>query len=92
MPDKMMHLQMLSPEKILFDGKVSKVTLPGKAGAFTVLPMHAPIISSLEKGVVTFDEYRPESPRQGVEHIVSIGGGFVEVKSDNITICVENAE
>lgn len=91
MPGKI-HLQVLSPEKTLFEGEVSRVTLPGKVGSFTVLPMHAPIISSLVGGVIAFAEYRPENPRQGVEHIISISGGFVEVKSDNVTICVEKAE
>lgn len=92
MTSEKMHLLVLCPEKTLFDGEVSRVSLPGTAGAFTVLPMHAPIISSLEKGVVAFAEYLPGNPKQGVEHIIAINGGFVEVMADNVTVCIEKAE
>ena len=44
---KEMHLVIVSPERMLFDGKVSQVTLPGEMGEFQVLTNHAPIISSL---------------------------------------------
>ena len=47
---KEMHLVIVSPERMLFDGKVSQVTLPGELGEFQVLVNHAPIISSLVAG------------------------------------------
>lgn len=84
------HLQILTPEKRLFDGQVSKVTLPGTAGSFTVLPRHASLISSLSKGVINFSEVRHEDkPNEGVEHIVSIVRGFVEVNDNEVVVCVE---
>lgn len=49
-----MTLEILSPEKTLFSGEVQRVTLPGAAGEFTVLPHHAPIISSLTAGRVRY--------------------------------------
>ena len=87
-----LHLQILSPEKCLFDGQVNKVSLPGTKGRFTVLPRHAPLISSLEKGVLNFSEVKGDNPNQGVEHIVSIHRGFVEVKDNEVIACVEEGK
>lgn len=85
-----LHLQILTPEKCLFDGQVSKATFPGTAGSFTVLTRHAPLISSLGKGVINFSEVRNEDrPYEGVEHIVPIARGFVEVNNNEVIVCVE---
>ena len=51
---KEMHLVIVSPERMLFDGKVSQVTLPGEMGEFQVLTNHAPIISSLVAGKISY--------------------------------------
>ena len=58
------------------------MTLPGTLGSFTVLPDHAPIISSLENGEITFSA-------DGEMKSIEIKGGFVEVKDNLISICVE---
>ena len=50
----MLRLKIVSPEKIVFNGEVQSVTVPGTAGEFEILVDHAPIISSLEKGKVTY--------------------------------------
>ena len=42
----LLHLEIFSPEKEIFSGEVEHVTLPGTMGSFTILPLHAPIISS----------------------------------------------
>lgn len=47
-------LRVLSPEGLLFEGAVSRVTLPGSQGRFTVLPQHAPLLASLTRGDLTF--------------------------------------
>ncbi|BAG83396.1 MAG: ATP synthase F1 subunit epsilon [Candidatus Azobacteroides pseudotrichonymphae] len=77
-----MILNILSPEKILYEGKVELVTLPGINGAFTVLDRHAPIISTLNKGYIIYQI-------SGESVSVNIEGGFVEKKGDIITICIE---
>ena len=77
-----MTLEILSPEKTLFSGEVQRVTLPGTAGEFTVLPHHAPIISSLTSGRVRY------LPVGGSEQTVYVGGGFVEVNADRVSVCV----
>jgi len=77
-----MKLNIISPEKILFSGDVNSVTLPGTMGSFTVLKDHAPIISGLEEGTITYK-------LDGNEISLPVKSGFVEVKSNIITICVE---
>ncbi|WP_300283955.1 ATP synthase F1 subunit epsilon [uncultured Alistipes sp.] len=76
-----MTLEILSPEKTLFSGEVQRVTLPGAAGEFTVLPHHAPVISSLTAGRVRY------LPAGGAEASVDISGGFVEVNGDRVSVC-----
>lgn len=85
----MIHLQILSPEKKIYEGIVSKIKLPGKSGAFTVLPRHAPIVSSLTKGIVSFTGHPMGNPNESEEHFFSIISGFVEINHDNATLCVE---
>lgn len=46
----MLKLRIIAPDRMVFEGDVESVTLPGTVGSFTVLNRHAPIISSLEKG------------------------------------------
>jgi len=77
-----MTLDIISPENILFTGEITSVTLPGKKGAFTVLENHAPLISSLEKGSIhVISEQK--------EQMIAINSGFIEVKNNVITVCVE---
>lgn len=79
-----LQLHIISPEKSLYQGEVLKVLLPGTKAPFMVLPLHAPIISSLERGRIRF------SPADGTpERTMKVSGGFVEVKNDIVTVCVE---
>lgn len=79
---QILQLTIVSPEQILYEGEVQSVTLPGTAGSFTVLPDHAPIISSLESGKI---EYVTSHEEQSV----LIRSGFVEVKDNCVSVCVE---
>ncbi len=78
----MLNLKIISPEKIIFSGEVESVLVPGTVGEFEILKDHAPIISTLEKGRVV---YRTASGKQQL----NIQGGFVEVKRNEISLCVE---
>lgn len=78
----MLRLKIVSPEKVMFDGDVQSVLVPGSLGSFEILTDHAPIISSLEKGKV---EYATEDGRTHFE----INGGFVVVKKNEVSLCVE---
>ena len=79
----MLRLKVVSPEKVLFDGEVTRVIVPGTVGEFEILEHHAPIISSLEKGC---DKYQTQATQ---EERLDIFGGFVEVQKDEIRMCVE---
>ena len=75
-------LHILSPEGTLAQAEVSLVTLPGELSPFTVLPGHAALVTTLDKGDVRYVE-------AGVEKRVAIRGGFAEVKDNTVTVCVE---
>jgi F-type H+-transporting ATPase subunit epsilon len=81
----MIQLKILSPTQTVFDGKVTHVTFPGGLGSFSVFPSHAPLISTLVKGSVTY------YPVDGEKEIVAIDGGFVEVKENQLTACIEQS-
>ncbi len=49
-----MHLEILTPEKKVFEGEVTVVTFPGADGSFQVLDNHAPLISLLKEGLVEY--------------------------------------
>lgn len=91
MTGKSIHLQILSPDEQIFEGEVSKVTLPGTAGSFTVLPGHAPLISSLEKGFVTYAEFGTAGTA-GEEVRIAVNRGFVEVKRHETIVCIERSD
>ncbi|MDR1332636.1 MAG: F0F1 ATP synthase subunit epsilon [Tannerella sp.] len=81
----MIDMTILSPQGTIYDGRVSHATFPGEAGAFAVYPSHAPIISMLAGGnIVCFSE-------DGGERSFAIRNGFVEVKNNRATACVEAA-
>lgn len=82
MENSAIMLYILSPEKTVFEGKVSAVHLPGAKAPFAVLHNHAPLITTLESGTV-----RWISAEGGGEFAVS--GGFAEVKDNHVTLCVE---
>ena len=80
----MLQLKIVSPEKIEFDGIVESVLVPGTMGQFEILVDHAPIISTLQKGVVVYDTAEGKTS-------LEILGGFVEVQKNVVSICVELA-
>jgi F-type H+-transporting ATPase subunit epsilon len=78
-----LFLNIISPEKQLFEGEITSVTLPGTKGLFTILPGHAPIISSLRKGTLKYVVHNGED-----EHELAIKGGFIEMSNGMVTVCL----
>ena len=78
----MLQLRIVSPEKVEYNGAVESVLVPGTAGQFEILNDHAPIISTLQKGVVEYDT------KEGKVNL-NILGGFVEVQKNVVSLCVE---
>ena len=80
-----MFLEIITPDKKLFEGEVKLVQLPGSKGGFEILKNHAPIISTLEKGTIKVIE------ANGNENLFNTGGGVIENKSNKIIVLVESA-
>jgi F-type H+-transporting ATPase subunit epsilon len=73
-------LEIITPEKRLFDGKVKLVKVPGASGSFEILNNHAPIISTLTKGTIKVITETDQ------KEFIDIDSGIVEVKANNISI------
>ena len=75
-------LNVVSPEKEIFKGLVTIVTLPGTTGSFSILSNHAPIVSSLKQGQLVYVTIDGES------HTLDILGGFVEMSAGEVSVCI----
>ena len=82
MMNKLLNITITTPEGVLFQGEITKVRFPGKMGDFMVLPMHAPLISSLTSGKISY-EFNGEVSE------LNIKGGFVEINKNIVSVCVE---
>lgn len=79
-----MKLIILQPDRTVFNGEVQSVALPGKGGKFELLTRHAPLISTLDPGEIL---YRRE--KNGAVETLTINGGFIKIKQNVITICID---
>ena len=77
-----MHLEIITPDKKIFEGEVTIATFPGADGSFQVLNNHAPLISLLKDGVV---EYKT---KEATNH-VKITGGVVEVLKNKVVLLAD---
>ncbi|MBR3660180.1 MAG: ATP synthase F1 subunit epsilon [Bacteroidaceae bacterium] len=78
----MLKLRIIAPDRLVFEGEVESVTLPGTVGSFTVLDRHAPIISSLENGKISYKDANGQTD-------IVVRSGFAEVSHNILSICVE---
>ena len=86
MADRLINLEIVTPEKVIYRGTARAVTVPGTVGSFQILYNHAPIISTLETGAIkVIDE-------NGSEIYYVVTGGFVEVKDNNVAVLADSAE
>ena len=86
MTEKILRLEIVTPERYVVDQDVKIVMAPGTLGEFGILPNHTPFLSSLEVGKVHFRDLKDN------EHVVFISGGFSEALPDKVTILAETAE
>ena len=61
-----MVLRIISPDGTLFEGEVTKVTLPGAMGLFTVLDNHAPLLSTLRAGEMLYETREKEERKMTI--------------------------
>jgi len=79
-----MHLEIITPDRKVFEGEVTAVQFPGADGSFEVLDNHAPLIAALQAGEVVL------TGAAGREAI-RIEGGVVEVLRNNVIVLAEGA-
>ena len=77
--------EIVSQDRLVFEGDADIVTVPGTLGEMGILPGHAPLLSTLELGVI-----RVKSGEQ--EEVFTVTGGFIEVQPDIVTIMADAAE
>ena len=78
-----MLLDILTPEKKLFEGEVNSVKFPGTNGEFEILNNHAPIISTLTKGDIRVLNIKNE------KEIFNINGGVIEIQNNKIIVLAD---
>ena len=78
-----MHLEIITPDKKIFAGKVNLVQVPGTKGLFEILEYHAPLISTLEKGRIKIND-------GGHDRYFNITGGLIEVNNNVVIILAES--
>lgn len=75
-----LHLEIITPEKTLYNGDVELVEVPGKRGRFTLLENHAPIISTLEAGQIRIKS------KAGNEETFDCKAGYIECSENKVSI------
>ena len=79
-----MFLEIITPEKKIYEGEVKRIRLPGSKGLFEMLKNHAPLISTLRKGTIRVID---ENDRK---HTFEVTGGVVENKDNNVIVLAES--
>jgi len=78
-----MLLEIITPDKKLFEGEVKAVTLPGIDGSLGILDKHAPLISALRKGIIEITESSSAQTK------FEVNGGVVEVLKNKVIVLAE---
>jgi F-type H+-transporting ATPase subunit epsilon len=78
-----MKLEIITPDKKLFEGEAKSLTVPGSEGSLGILNNHAPMIASLKKGTVKITDNAAHV------HTFEINGGVVEVLKNNVIVLAE---
>jgi F-type H+-transporting ATPase subunit epsilon len=80
-----LHLQIVTPDKLLVREDADSVQIPGKGGYLGILPGHAPLITELMIGEISFS-------KGGNTQYYAVSWGFAEVLPDKVTILADTAE
>jgi F-type H+-transporting ATPase subunit epsilon len=79
------QLEIVTPAKLMVKDVAEEAQIPGLSGYLGILPGHAPLITELAVGVITYKA-------SGATHTLSVAWGFAEVLPDKVTILAEAAE
>lgn len=79
-----MFLEIITPDKRIYEGEIKRIRLPGSKGLFEILKNHAPIISTLGRGIIRVID---ENDRR---RTWEIKGGIVENKDNTVIVLLES--
>jgi F-type H+-transporting ATPase subunit epsilon len=79
------HFELVSPDKVLFNGPAQAVLVPGAEGDFQALTDHAPVMSAMRPGVVGIDD------AEGKHRRVFVRGGFADASKNGLILLAETA-
>ena len=80
-----LHLEVITPERKVYEDDVDMVIAPGSEGYLGILPHHAPLLTALGPG-----EFRVK--KGAGEEVLAVFGGFMDVRGDRVTVLTEAAE
>ncbi len=80
-----LQVDIVTPERSLFSGPATMVTLPGSSGQMGILPGHAPLLSTLDIGEIILHMGNDSQ-------FIAVSGGVVEVRPNKVTILADTAE
>ena len=86
MLDRSFHLEIRTPEQLVYEGDVTSITAPGVEGNFQILAGHIPFLTALEVGEIRIRESSETS------QLMATSGGVFEVLRTGVTVLVETAE
>ena len=86
MYEKPFLLEIIAPNRVVFEGEATSLSAPGTLGGFQVLYNHAPLLSSLSPGPLKVKN------TQGADTVYATGGGYLEVKGNKVLVLVDSAE
>ncbi len=81
-----LYLEIVTPDKIVYDGYVGLIQVPGDSGTFTILKHHAPIIASLGVGEIRV------IGKTGSEDMFKCNGGVLECQNNKVTILISGIQ
>jgi F-type H+-transporting ATPase subunit epsilon len=79
------EFEIVTPERLVVRGRAEEVQIPGRNGYLGILPDHAPLITELGIGEISYRE-------NGQSHSLAVAWGFAEVLPDRVSIPAETAE
>ncbi len=82
----MINLEINTRQKLVYNDDITSVKVPGSKGPFQILYNHAPIISSLEKGVIHIVDHNDN------KILFEIDGGFIECLNNKIIILTNDVK
>jgi F-type H+-transporting ATPase subunit epsilon len=80
-----LHLEVITPERRVYEEDVDMVVAPASEGYVGILPHHAPLFTTLGPG-----EFKVK--RAGVEEVLAVFGGFMDVRADRVVVLTDAAE